>query len=185
MGEPTAITSEQAATLARGYEDVVNRARLGDDHAFTCLVEPLAVPAYRLALAILGSRVDAEDAVQNATLRAWRRLSTLRAASAFRGWYLAVVVNSAKSIRRARWRAVFEMRRAVATGPDEGDMVEGIQAMLTLRRLSPNDRAALYLAYVEDLSVNETAAILGISQPATKSRISRAADRFRRMSVEV
>src|ERR1700675_2110480 len=97
-----------AATLAQ-------EAIGGDQQAFVLLVEPLLPAAYRLAVGMLRSESDAEDAVQEAVLNAWRHFGRFRRDSDLRPWLFKIVANECRDQRRSRWWSV--IRRADA--PDE------------------------------------------------------------------
>src|SRR5206468_1475292 len=81
--------------------DLVARARGGDASAFALLLDPLWEPAYRLAYSMLRDRAAAEDAVQEAGMKAWRAAGRLRDDSGdLRPWFLTIVANQCRSIRR-------------------------------------------------------------------------------------
>src|SRR5690349_11379404 len=82
---------------------LIGMAASGDESAFELLVRPHLQPGYRLAVAMLGDPTAAEDAVQEATFKAWRHLGRLRPGSAMRPWFLTVVANQCRSERRSRW----------------------------------------------------------------------------------
>src|ERR1700693_4156447 len=76
---------------------------------FDALIGPHLDAAYRTALAILGNPDEANDAVQESALKAWRRLGQLRAGSPARPWFLAIVANQCRSERRRHWWSVVRM----------------------------------------------------------------------------
>src|SRR5450759_233214 len=77
------------------------RAAEGDAHAFAALIEPLLNPAYRLAAVMLADRSAAEDAVQEASIKAWRKLGQLRGdTGSLRPWFLSIVANECRMVRR-------------------------------------------------------------------------------------
>src|SRR3977135_1742645 len=83
------------------------RAAEGDAHAFAALIEPLLNPAYRLAAVMLADRSAAEDAVQEASIKAWRKFGQLRGdAGSLRSWFLSIVANECRMTRRQRWFTV-------------------------------------------------------------------------------
>src|SRR5215467_15682729 len=72
--------------------------------AFTAQLEVVLDPAHRLATVMLRDRSAAEDAVQEAALKAWRKHGQLRGgAEGFRGWFLSIVANECRMARRTRW----------------------------------------------------------------------------------
>jgi RNA polymerase sigma-70 factor, ECF subfamily len=155
---------------------------------FERLARPEVVPAYRLAMAMLRSRQDAEDVVQDAVLAAWRKIGQLRDREGFRPWFLTIVANRCRMALRSRWWSVVRLAEIVRPGardPDDG-IVARLDLQRALARLSPTDRAALVLFYALDLPLEEVATTLRLSPSAAKSRIHRALTRIRTtLAVEV
>ena len=157
-------------------------AAAGNQDAFMELVEPEMRGAYRLAVAILRNPSEAEDAVQDAVLSAWRHFGRFRRDAGIRPWFFRIVVNECRSRRRSRWWSV------IRGWPPEGDDVPapggGIDASSAdlrraLRRLPRDQRLAIVLRYYLDLPFEEVADTLGISPKAARSRIYRALERLR------
>ena len=84
--------------------ELVLRAQRGDDGAFTELVRAHQEIAFRVAYLITGSSADAEDAVQDGALKAWRALGRFRAGEPWRPWLLSIVANEARNRRRSAGR---------------------------------------------------------------------------------
>jgi DNA-directed RNA polymerase specialized sigma24 family protein len=86
--------------------NLVSALRGGDAEAFDELIGPHLETGYRVALAILHNPDEARDALQDAAFKAWRHLGQLRDGRASRPWFLTIVVNQSRSIRRdggGRW----------------------------------------------------------------------------------
>jgi len=155
------------------------RAAEGDPDAFSILIQPLLDPAYRLAAVMLGDRSAAEDAVQEASVKAWRKLGQLRGDErSLRPWFLSIVANECRMARRQRWWSV--VRVAEPQRPSEPG-AGGLSSDLkdAVLRLPADDRLPLVLFFYLDLPVEEVARTLGVSEPAARSRIYRAARRLR------
>jgi RNA polymerase sigma-70 factor, ECF subfamily len=156
---------------------LIGLAQHGDDRAFEALIEPLLEPSFRLACCMLLDRAAAEDAVQEATLKAWRALGRVHPeASSLRPWFLAIVANQCRSMRRGQWWSVL---RGMTSEHSSGDGAESLvptqmDLASALRRLDPRSRAAVVLRYYLDHSFEEVARVLGGSPGAAKSRIHRA-----------
>lgn len=165
---------------APGRSELLEAAAAGDAAAFDALVGPLVESGYRLALSMLGGAADAEDAVQEATIKAWRGIGKLNDEAALRSWFLTIVANQCRSLRRGRWWSVVKLARPerVAAGPEEA-AVRSSDLNRALRTLDRDDRTALFLRYYLDLPLAEAARVLGVSETAAKSRIQRAARRLR------
>src|SRR5437899_10541200 len=98
-----------SAALMEQRPQVLTRAVQGDSDAFSRLIEPLLDPAYRLAAVILADRNAAEDAVQEASIKAWRKLKQLRGdATSLRPRFLSIVANECRMARRTRWWSVLK-----------------------------------------------------------------------------
>jgi RNA polymerase sigma-70 factor (ECF subfamily) len=157
------------------------RAAEGDAHAFAALIEPLLNPAYRLAAVMLADRATAEDAVQEASIKAWRKLGQLRGdAGSLRPWFLSIVANECRMVRRQRWWSVVKVAEIRPLHP-AGDQFDATSSDIksALLKLSPDERLPLVLHFYLDLPLEEVARTLGLSPAATKSRIYRAARKLR------
>jgi RNA polymerase sigma-70 factor (ECF subfamily) len=166
--------------MAQTASGLLSAANAGDASAFDALVGPLVEPGYRLAVRMLGSRDEAEDAIQEATIKAWRSLQQLRADASVRSWFLTIVANQCRSMRRGRWWSVVKLRdpERESQGPED-EAIRQTDMSRALAGLNPDDRLALYLRYYMDLTLPEVAAVLGISETAAKSRVHRAMERLR------
>ena len=125
---------------------------------------------------MLGDREAAEDAVQEASLNAWRNVRRLRRDTAsLRPWFLTIVANQCRSMRRAPWWRVLRLpnfpERTGGSGPGNDERLDLENA---LRGLTDQQRLVLVLHYYLDLPMEEVAATLGISKGAAKSRVHRA-----------
>jgi len=157
-------------------------ARAGDREAFATLVERDGPGALRMASAILRSEADAQDAVQDAFVRAWRDLPTLRQPQRWPAWFRALTVHASIDIQRRRLR-LREVDLDASAEPSEADALGGAADRDRIRRamsqMSVDDRAVLVLRYVEDLEVPAIAATLGVRLGTAKSRLHRATMRLR------
>ncbi len=157
------------------------RATQGDAQAFALLIEPLLNPAYRLAAVMLADRTTAEDAVQEASIKAWRKLGQLRGdVGSLRSWFLSIVANECRMVRRQRWWSVAKLAelRPVHVVTDQFDETS-TDLKSALLRLSPEERLPLVLHFYLDLPLDEVARTLGLSPAAAKSRIYRTARKLR------
>jgi RNA polymerase sigma-70 factor, ECF subfamily len=151
-------------------------ARGGDASAFALLLDPLWVPAYRLAFSMLKERETAEDAVQEAALKAWRSVRSLRSdTQSLRPWFLTIVANECRSMRRNRWARVLRMANLPDRAKTESLSFDNqLDLRNALRALAVEHREALALRYYLDLPIEEVARVIGISVPGAKARIRRA-----------
>jgi RNA polymerase sigma factor (sigma-70 family) len=162
--------------------DLQRRAKAGDRQAFDELLAPLLEPAFGLAMAMLNNRAEAEDAVQEAALKTWRKLGRFRTGANLRPWFLAIVANQCRTVLRSRWWHVLrssEMGSTRANEPSESDWSDHIDLDAALGRLPKHHLAALTLYYHLDLPIDEVARVLGCSPVAARQRIHRALDALR------
>jgi RNA polymerase sigma-70 factor (ECF subfamily) len=147
--------------------------------AFDAVIGPLIDRAFKLAFVYLRDSYEAEDAVQEATLKAWQGFDRLRDSSAARSWFLTIVANQCRSTRRAKWWSVLRF----GSLPPSEKPAEATEARLDLSRellqLSATDRAALFLFFYLDLPLAEVGRVLKISPQAAKSRVHRALTKLR------
>ena len=160
---------------------VMLNAAAGDASSFSQLIEPLLDPGFRLAAVMLADRSAAEDAVQEASIKAWRKLRQLRGDErSLRSWFLSIVANECRMARRQRWWSVVKLAEP-ERAEDTTDHYSGAAGDVrrALLRLKPDDRLPLVLHFYLDLPLDEVARTLGVSESAAKSRIYRAAQRLR------
>lgn len=160
----------------------------GDQGAFMVMVEPMLPAAYRLAMAMLHSNTDAEDAVQEAMFKAWRSFRSFDRTRDLKPWLFKIVANECRRQRRSPWWSV--IRRADETDrPAQGAVgaaVDGGVADLrrAIQRLPHDQRLVIVLRYYLDLPFGEVAQVLTITPKAARSRTYRALERLR-LSPEV
>ena len=147
---------------------------------FDSVLGPLVRRGYLLAVTMLENREAAEDAVQEASIKAWRKLGDLREAGALDTWYLSIVANQCRSTRRGRWWSVRTVEAPEhGDGFDEDRAVASMDLDRALSRLDPEDRTALFLHYYLDLTFEQVGRVLGLSMTAARSRIYRVLARLR------
>jgi RNA polymerase sigma factor (sigma-70 family) len=151
-----------------------------DRSGFEALLAPLVEPAYRLAFALLRQRMPAEDAVQEATLKAWTKFTSFRnERGGFRAWYLTIVSNECRSLQRGRWWSVLRFDEVRPPQESGEAAMNASELRQTIARLSRSDRLLLYLFYWLDLPLEEVAAVAGLSTGAARARLYRAVGRLR------
>jgi RNA polymerase sigma factor (sigma-70 family) len=192
-GGPLRSVSHDVGRSAGGQIDeaaLVARARAGDHEAFGRLVARHGEVAFRTAYLILEDAAEAEDATQEALLRAHGALGRFRVGAPLRPWLLSIVANEARNRRRARTRRTALAERAgaerrpsddVAPSPEGAVLAAERRGLLlgALARLREHDRLVIQLRYLLELSEEETASVLGCRRGTVKSRLSRALERLR------
>ena len=170
-------------------EELVERAKRGDEDAYEELVRAHQGIAFRTAYLVAGNAADAEDAAQEGFVKAYRALGRFRAGSPFRPWLLQIVANEARNRRRsAGRRAALALRAAAeetsggAAPSPEGALLgaeERDRLLAALNALREEERLVISCRYLLELSEEETAAALGVRRGTVKSRTSRALARLR------
>jgi RNA polymerase sigma-70 factor (ECF subfamily) len=152
-----------------------------DSDAFMDAIDPLIPHAYRLAYAMLRSRDDAADTVQDATLNAWGHRRSFRPGAEMRPWFLAIVANQCRQAVRQRWWSVIRLPDVTVAARSSSDVLTDNAESLRegLRQLNHSDRLILVLRYYLDLSFRDVAATLRISSATARVRTHRALARLR------
>jgi RNA polymerase sigma-70 factor (ECF subfamily) len=144
---------------------------------FDTLVGPHLEAGYRTALAILRDPDEAHDAVQEAAFKAWRNLGRLHKATSARAWFLAIVANQCRSVRRTQWWSVIRLPWIESEQRDPD--TDSTDIKHALGRLPAEDRLALFLHFYLDLPMDEVGSVLGLSSAGAKTRVYRAAKKLR------
>lgn len=188
MAMKTAV--HQAAAERLTDTDLIERTQAGDMRALEALMRRHNRTLYRTARAILRDDAEAEDAVQEAYLRAYGALGTFRGESKLSTWLVRITANEALMRRRknARTAVVVPMEAAAAAGEQwedpmseeagpERDALRGEMRLLLEQRidaLPDGYRTVFVLRALEELTVEETAAALEIPEATVRTRYFRA-----------
>lgn len=162
---------------------LVRRVLAGDAEAFGELVTRHHARCLRLATHLIGDRADAEDAVQEALLRAYRHLGSYREQDRFGAWLARILVNQCRTARARAHRPLpadvewVGAERATAHPADEAAQREELAHALD--RLPRDQREAVVLRYADELSYDEMAAVTGTTVAALKMRVQRGCRRLR------
>jgi RNA polymerase sigma factor (sigma-70 family) len=168
---------------------LVARAKRGELDAYEELVRVHQTIAFRTAWVITRSVHDAEEAAQDAFVKAHAALSRFRDGAPFRPWLLAIVANEARNRVRSAGRRDRLARRVVEERRPDGAVPSPEAALLdserresllaAVERLSEDARQTVACRYLLELSEEETAAALDCPRGTVKSRVSRALERLR------
>jgi RNA polymerase sigma-70 factor (ECF subfamily) len=199
--QPISGSSRRESECARGDSDVsdddlITAAQCGDQNAFVELCRRHSAVTKRKIFSIVRNHEDAEDALQDTLLRAYKHLTSFRRSCRFSTWLTTIGVNSAlmmmrkRGVRRETSASTRSPDARTAELPELADQSpgpEGIylrqQAILLVRReiekLKPNLRSVVHHYYGSDCSLEEAAKAHAISVPAVKSRLLRGRARLR------
>ena len=169
--------------------ELISRAQRGDTEAYGVLVHAHQGIAFRTAYVIAGNAADAEEASQDAFVKAYRALGRFRRGAPFRPWLLQIVANEARNrVRSAGRRAKLALRAAAEVRP--GDAVPSPEAALlgderraellaAVNSLRDEERDVIACRFFLQLSEEETAAALDVKLGTVKSRTARALQHLR------
>lgn len=175
----TSRTGDQPGTDEGWDAALVVQARGGDESAFEALVRRHQDRAYLVALRITGHPQNAQDAVQDALLDAWKGLPRNRGESSFGTWLIRIVINRCHNQRRAARPTIplpEDEAAASAPGP-EGHVLATHREDATMEALAAlpfDQRTALVLHTFDGCTHAEVGRILGITETAAKVRVHRA-----------
>ena len=154
--------------------DLVEAAQRGDHEAFEVLATSAGDRLYSIAFLILRAADRAEDAVQEALVRAWQQLPALRDPDRFDSWLYRLTVNACADQGRQmrRWsQQVRPLRMDTYVGDHAGPVADRDQLDRGFQRLKPEQRAVLVLHYYSGFSATEIAGVLGIPEGTARSRL--------------
>jgi RNA polymerase sigma-70 factor (ECF subfamily) len=170
-------------------QQLVARAGKGDTRAYEELVHRYQGVAHRVAQVVLGDEAEAQDAAQEAFVKAYYALGRFRPGASFRPWLLTIVANEARNRRRSLGRRsglalrLAEDRSAEDAAPSPEAAVLGRERrealVAALNGLRVDDRLVIAYRYFEHLSEAEMAIALGCRPGTVKSRLARALARLR------
>lgn len=136
---------------------------------------------YRMALAMLHNRQDAEDAVSEAVLRAYEKIHTLRDEDRFRPWIMQITANEARKLygKKKRVMPMEDMESYMPVFRDENHELWDV-----VMQMEPVHREVIMLYFYERFSIREIGRILRVPEGTVKSRLSRAKEKLRTMIEE-
>jgi RNA polymerase sigma-70 factor (ECF subfamily) len=165
----------------------VEAARLGDKESFAQVYEIIAPDLYKVALYTLGNSHDAEDAVSETFVDAYRGITKLRNALSFKPWMMKILsIRCKRKIAEyVRGKNVFDIENFAAILSDDVDMAgevsEQLTVMTALGRLNPQERMIVSLSVLQGYTTKEIASIMGSPQGTISSKLHRALAKLRRM----
>lgn len=179
----TASVTVHSLDDARREQQLVVAAKSGDDEAFAGLVRLHQRRAYAVARAIVGTHEDAEDAVQEGFLHAYRALDRFVAGQSFGAWLHRIVANAALDLtRRRRVRDADELSEVFASPFRDPAIDDELRTRLgaALATLGERQRSVIVLHDVEGFKHGEIGAMLGIPEGTSRSDLHHARAALRR-----
>ncbi|MEP6731737.1 MAG: RNA polymerase sigma factor [bacterium] len=169
---------------------IIQQVLNGDVEAYSRLVDRHYDRCARIAMRILGNREDAEEAIQDAFLRAFRALGSYEDRERFSAWLTRILINQCRTIhaRVERRDAVFsplDVEHAELFAEEERSEGAWPDLERALAQLPADQREAVVLRYADDLTYEEMARVTGAGESALKMRVQRAFARLRALLQEV
>jgi RNA polymerase sigma-70 factor (ECF subfamily) len=168
---------------ARPWGPTVRSAAAGDEVAFARLIAAHDGAMRRVAFVIAGDWDTATEAVQEAWVKAWERLRTLRDQDRVEAWLVSIAANETRRLlSRGRRRTVVEVSagsEGVGRGDDPGDLVDLVDLERALRTLRPDERTLIAMRFVAGLDSTEIGSVTGMSASGVRSRLTRLLERLR------
>ena len=149
-----------------------------DIASFELALEDAIGPAHRLACGMVHDPQAAEDLVQEAAVKAWRKRHQLRPGAPLRPWFLGIVANECRAHFRLRWTSVLKQADVVVES-GSGDLDAHADLRRELLRLGADDRLVIVLHVHLDMSLEDVAALMGKSLGAVRGRFYRAIRKLR------
>ena len=170
--------------------ELAAQARAGDVEAYRQLVLRYQTIAFRAAYLVIHDATEAEDATQEAFVKAFDALGAFREGAPFQPWLLRIVTNEARNRLRGRVRRLHLLHRVAQQRP-HGQHVASPEALVladerdarvaaAVRALAERDRVVVAYHYYLDLPIAEIAAILACPERTVRSRLRRALERLER-----
>lgn len=158
-------------------EQLVQRAKEHDPDAFTELMESLKYALYKTARAILSNDEDVADAIQDTMVTCWEKMGGLKNNSFFKTWITRILINKCYDLLKAKKRVVYMDEYPDIPAKEEDSDVEWKEMLAVLRK---EYRLVVTLYYSQGFQTKEIAKILGITDSAVRSRLSRAREQLER-----
>lgn len=176
--------------MSRTDAELVALVRDGDLDAYGELIRRYRPRLGRYAYWLLGNREEAEEALQDALLRAYRAIGGCTQPERFGAWLFRILSNRCRT--RAARRDRFDRTAAADLAleqariePSDDGLAWREEIQRALERLNLEQREAFLMKHVEELSYEEMAAITGLGESALKMRVKRACERLRELLAEV
>ena len=179
-------TVATAADTAAREAEWLDRFRRGERDVFDEIVRSYRREVYRVARRILGSHEDADEATQEAFVRAWRSLRQFRGDASLRTWLIRIVLNVARAqrTRRVPTTGLEEIGVVAADGETADDRVRRGEVRRRVRdavsKLPPRQREVVALKVFSELTYRDVARVMGLSEGAVKAHLHQAVSNLRR-----
>jgi RNA polymerase sigma-70 factor (ECF subfamily) len=166
---------------------LIEAARSGEKESFAKVFQSITPDLYKLAYYTLGNAHDAEDAVSETFIEAYRGVTRLRDSASFKPWVTKILTVRCKRkiAQYVKNKQVFDLDDFLTTLSDEGDMAEDMAQQVTvmsaMARLSPQEREVVVLSVLKGYTTREIAEIMSAPQGTISSKLHRTLAKLRKM----
>lgn len=160
-------------------KNLIKSAKKGNAEAFGELYSLYAKELYRFALYTLHNTFDAEDAVQNAALSAFRKIGDLRKEESFKSWFFKILYNECMKIAGHKSRSLEVPSEVPALTTEAPSVFDESGVMALFEDLSPEEKALITLSVFQEYNSTEIAGILGMNSSTVRSSLSRLLKKLR------
>lgn len=175
-----------SAEIKENISILIERSKEGDSVAFSQLYSLYATELYRFSLYMTASKEDAEDAVQEAVLSAWRSIKSLKDNSLFKPWLFKILTNKCKTILTSKNKLPdilpaeeYEFLIDNTEGLSDDALINAAELKEALSRLTPPDAQIIILSIIGGFKSHELAVIYDMPAATIRSRQQRALKQLR------
>ena len=160
-------------------KNLIKSAKKGNTEAFGELYSFYVKELYRFALYTLHDTFDAQDAVQNAALMAFRKIGDLKKEESFKSWFFKILYNECMKIAGHKSRTLEVLSEVPAVFSEENYTFDETGIMALFEALPPKEKSLITLSVFEEYNSSEIAEILGMTPSAVRSSLSRLYKKLR------
>ena len=157
-------------------EELVKKAKKGNNEAFTTLILSIQKDLYKIARMRLSSQEDINDAVQETIINAFSSISSLKKPKYFKTWIIRILINECNKIYKSKSRYQDELKEdyVLATRDELNNKENELDFETLISNLNYDERMIITLFYLENLKAKEIASILNIKESTIKVKLLRA-----------
>ncbi len=169
--------------VGENMEILIERSKQGDSSAFSELISQYATEIYRFALYMTGNKEDAEDAVQETLLSAWKGIHSLKDNSLFKAWLFKILTNKCKTLLMKKNKMPdtlpVEEYEFLVDYEDEGNLISSAELKDALSTLTPPDAQIILLSIIGGFTSYELGVIYNMTPGAVRTRQKRALEKLK------
>lgn len=164
-------------------EELIKKARTGDEEAFVNLMYDIRFDLYKIARVRLSCDADIEDAIQETAFEIYRSIRKLRNEKSFMFWVIKILINKCNKIYKYNLRSKIsyenlEMDNFITDNTDNYTE-DDAEFYYLLEGLNYEERLSILLFYMEDYSIKQISRIMNVNENTVKTRLKRAKDKIK------